>query len=113
LNNRRYFRRHFRRVAAQQLPDLGNLAKHNFDGPFLMMEAEHFLHHMGKRSMAHVVKQSGGSRGRAIVFIDLVLFSEPIEHATHQVKRAKRVSKARVFSSLVSVETEAKLLDAA
>ena len=62
--------------------------------------------------MAHVVKQSGGTRGGTILFADGMFFAEAIEHAAHQVKRAERMREARVFGALISVESEAQLFDA-
>src|SRR5882724_3513081 len=76
------------------------------------MKTEYFFHHMRKRAMAHVMKQGGRPCRRAVLFVDAMLFAEAIQHPTHQMKCAKRMSKARVFRALVGVEPEAQLLDA-
>ena len=76
------------------------------------MKPKHFFHHMRKRSVAHVVKQCGRTRGYAILLFNEVFFGEAIKHSTHQMKRAQRVSKTRMLRALVSVESESELLDA-
>ena len=62
--------------------------------------------------MAHIVESGRGARRSAIAWLNVVLLAETIEHARHQMKGAERVSETRVFSSLISIETESELLNA-
>lgn len=47
----------------------------------------------------------------AIFVVDFVGAAQAIEDARHQVQRAKAVSKARVFRTLIGIKAQAKLLD--
>jgi len=77
------------------------------------MKTKDFFHDVRKRSMAHVVEQRCGPGRGAIVFVDGIFFAQPIQHPTHQVKGAKRVGEARMLRSLVGVEAQSELFDAA
>ena len=62
--------------------------------------------------MSDIMKQCRGARGRAILRSQVGI-SQSIQDARHQVQRAETVSKARVLSALIGIQTQTKLLDAA
>src|SRR5439155_16964650 len=105
--------RQLRRVRAQQLTDFGLFAEHHLHGPPFVMEPENFLHHMRKRSVTDIMKQSCRASGCAIIFVDAVLFTQSIQYTRHQVKCAQRMCKSRLLAALVGVEAKTELLDAA
>src|SRR2546427_13306161 len=77
------------------------------------MEPENFLHHMRKRSVTDIMKQSCRASGCAIIFVDAVLFTQSIQYTCHQVKCAQRMCKSRMLGALVGVEAKTELFDAA
>jgi hypothetical protein len=81
-------------VIAKQAANLSLFTQDHFDSQSFMMETQDFFHHMRKRSMAHVMKQCRSPRSRAILFLNGVFFTESIEYASHEMKRAERMSEA-------------------
>jgi hypothetical protein len=63
--------------------------------------------------MTHIVQQRSGPNSRALFIVDRISILKLGENARHQVHRAEAMREARVLGSLICVEPEPKLFDAA
>src|SRR6478672_2858465 len=77
-----------------------------------MMKVQHLFHHMRKRTVPNIVQQCSSACCNSILRINGVAFTKSIEHPSHQMESAERMSEARMFCALISEQSEAELLDA-
>ena len=61
--------------------------------------------------MPNIMKERGDTCGEAIISPNPIALAETIEYAGYEMERAETMSEARMFCSLISVETQTELLD--
>ena len=86
--------RQLRIVRAERAMQRGFLRSDRGDRYLLVMHAQRFFHRMGKRRVAHVVKQRRGAHRNSIRRRNRIVIAQSIQNARDQMQRAEAVREA-------------------